>query len=411
MINSFEKIHLRELAQRYADVALSDEQKRIRTLWRMHNSLKETEIPIYIRAIPFHEDPDFPMLKCEDPVLRQFEYWLVEMLYRSQVGDDYAFDPFFTVNASHILPNNDIWGMPVQYSHKADGGSYVWDAPLKELDDIEKLAVPRHEIDEIETAKRYEIISEIADDILPVTIDRRPAWFNWHGDIATDIAKLRGLEQIMWDMIDEPEWLHRLLKFMSDGIVKSHDEAEAAGDWRLASGYNQAMTYAEELPDPSADSYPASRNDLWCFMPAQEYTLVSPKMHDEFMLQYQMPIMEKFGLVSYGCCEDLSDKIDILRKIPNLRRIAVAPAANVAKCAEQIGRDYVVSYRPNPSQTVCCGFDADKVYNKLITDLTACKETICDITLKDVETVEYHPERIKQFVEIARKAARKVQGS
>jgi hypothetical protein len=193
--------------------------------------------------------------------------------------------------------------------------------------------------------------------------------------------------------------------------VKSHDEAEAAGDWRLASGYNQAMTYAEELPDPSADSYPVSRKDLWCFMPAQEYTLVSPKMHDEFMLQYQMPIMEKFGLVSYGCCEDLTDKIDILRKIPNLRRIAVAPAANVAKCAEQIGRDYVVSYRPNPSQTVCCGFDADKVYNKLITDLTACKETICDITLKDVETVEYHPERIKQFVEIARKAARKVQGS
>ncbi|GAI58840.1 unnamed protein product [marine sediment metagenome] len=50
---------------------------------------------------------------------------------------------------------------------------------------------------------------------------------------------------------------------------------------------------------------------------------------------------DKFGLVAYGCCEDLTYKVDMLRQIPNLRRIAVPPFADAAKCAEQIGRDYV----------------------------------------------------------------------
>ena len=78
--------------------------------------------------------------------------------------------------------------------------------------------------------------------------------------------------------------------------------------------------------------------------------LVEKQISDEeFLLRYQLPILEKFGLVSYGCCEDLTRKIDMLRRIPNLRRIGIAPAADVAKCAEQIGRDYVLSYRPSPT--------------------------------------------------------------
>ena len=62
---------------------------------------------------------------------------------------------------------------------------------------------------------------------------------------------------------------------------------------------------------------------------------MSPKFHDEFLFQYQIPIMEHFGLVHYGCCEDLTRKIDMLRQLKNLRSIAVTPAANLRKCAGQ----------------------------------------------------------------------------
>ena len=71
----------------------------------------------------------------------------------------------------------------------------------------------------------------------------------WSGDISTDLGYLRGIENFMLDMVTEPEWLHQLSKFMSDGILETHIQAEKAGDWGLDSDQNQSMAYAEELPD------------------------------------------------------------------------------------------------------------------------------------------------------------------
>jgi len=118
-------------------------------------------------------------------------------------------------------------------------------------------------------------------------------------------------------------------------------------------------------------------------------------------IQYERNDTE-FGLVAYGCCEDLTAKIKILRQIPNLRRIAVSPFANVARCAEQIGKDYVLSYRPSPVDMVAYGFSSEQVRGVLRRDLAACRGCHVDITLKDVETVQHDPTRIPQWVRIAR---------
>jgi len=40
----------------------------------------------------------------------------------------------------------------------------------------------------------------------------------------------------------------------------------------------------------------------------------------------------------------------MLRPIKNLRNIAVTPVADVQVCAEQIKDDYVISWRPNPTE-------------------------------------------------------------
>jgi hypothetical protein len=214
----------------------------------------------------------------------------------------------------------------------------------------------------------------------------------------------------MMDMIDHPDWLHRLTKFLSNGILKTHDEAEAAGDWGLSAHQNQAMAYAEELKDPAANVNGVTRQELWGYMAAQELTAVSPQMYEEFVLHYQLPILKKFGLVAYGCCEDLTRKIDMLRQIPNLRRIAVSPFANVAKCAEQIGQSYVFSYRPSPAEMVSYGFDAEYIRSKLTTDLQACKDCHVDITLKDVETVQGDPDRVRQWVKLTREVIDNIYG-
>jgi hypothetical protein len=220
------------------------------------------------------------------------------------------------------------------------------------------------------------------------------------------------MENFMIDMIDNPEWLHRLLTIMRDGVMRTQETVEAAGNWGLAMHQNQAMPYAEELDDPQPNVNGVKRRDLWTFVAAQEFTGVSPDFHEEFLLQYQRPIIDQFGLVAYGCCEDLTQKIDMLRQIPKLRRIAVSPAADVAKCAGQIRRDYVFSYRPNPTEMVAYGFDEERIRTVLRRDLEVCREHDCcvDITLKDVETVQGDRNRVRRWVEITREVIDEVMG-
>lgn len=398
-MNDHDKRVLRDLATQYAEICALSVQDERRALWRQHNSLKKTRPLIYVRAFAWCEMPQSECL-CNDPLARQYEDFFRHQLFWNTVDDDSVFEPWVTVQATRVCNG---WGISGErHFGNEPGGSFKVDYPIKELSDIEKLRLPWHEIDEDKTSENTMRLSDAIGDIITINVDRGPSYRMWTGDISTDLGYLRGIEHFMMDMLDEPDWLHRLIKCMSDGILKTHEEAEAAGDWGLCAHQNQAMPYSEELKDPAANVNGAKRAQLWGYMAAQELTAVSPAMHDEFMLQYQLPILKHFGLVAYGCCEDLTNKMDMLRQIPNLRRIAVSPFANVARCAEQIGHDYVLSYRPSPADMVSYGFDPGRIRSILKRDLGACGNSHVDITLKDVQTVEKDPTRVKKWVALTR---------
>jgi hypothetical protein len=398
---------LRELATRYLDVCARPEIDARRDLWRRHNSLKWTRPPIYTRAFAWKEMPE-SRLECQEPFFRPFENFFRHQLFWDSLADDSIFEPWVTLHATYRCAG---WGVSGDRRRTGEeGGSFKVDYPLKTEADIEKLRPPWHEIDEEATACNASRLHDAIGDLITINIDRGPAYRMWAGDISTDLGYLRGIENFMLDMSDRPAWLHRLVGFMRDGILRTHEQAEAAGDWSLSAHQNQAMFYAEELPDPAANVNGVQRKQLWGYMAAQEFALVGPAKHDEFLLQYQLPILKEFGLVAYGCCEDLTRKIGILRQIPNLRRIGVSPFADAAKCAEQIGADYVLSYRPSPADMVGYGFDADRILSILRRDLRACKACHTDITLKDVETVQGDPNRVREWVKLTRRVIDEVCG-
>jgi hypothetical protein len=270
------------------------------------------------------------------------------------------------------------------------------------------MAVPWHRVNEDATAANHARLHDAVGDILPVNVDPGPSYRGWNGDISTQLFYLRGMENFLLDMMLQPEWLHRVLAFMRDGILKTHEEAERAGDWTLAAQENQAMPYAEELADPAPNlpgegvKHTVRRSDLWYFCASQEFTAVGPEQFDEFMFRYQEPILRPFGLVAYGCCEDLALKIPIITRLPNLRRIAVSPMSDVAQCAEQIGDRYVLSYRPSPADMVSYDFDPDRVRRILRRDLETCRGCHVDITLKDVQTIGGDVTRVREWVRICR---------
>ncbi len=405
---------LRDLAVRYSEIAADPDQDRRRRDWRRHNSLRRVErVLIYVRAFAWAEMPDSHLL-CENPLLTGLERQLRMGIFRSSFEDDFVIEPWLLVPACLGLPGEGIWGPALRWSaNRRRGGAGVCQPPIGDLEDIAAVTPARHRIDEEETARREAAALEALGGVLPVVVDRSPLYRAPTCDISGSIAQLRGLEQIMWDMYDNPERLHRLLAVMRDGILRNHREAELAGDWQLCNHDNQAINYSLDLPDPSPDPTPVGRRQLWCRMAAQEFTLVGPEQWQEFMLRYQLPIMSEFGLVSYGCCEEMSSRIPALKRVPNVRRIAVTPVSEAARCAELIGDTHVASYRPSPADMVSYSWDEPRVRSIVRRDLEAFRSNGCfvDVTLKDVETVQGDPGRVGKWVRVVRDVAAEVFGS
>ena len=147
-------------------------------------------------------------------------------------------------------------------------------------------------------------------------------------------------------------------------------------------------------------------------MAAQEFTTWGPDLFNEFMFTFQKPILERYALAAYGCCEDLTNKISVIKQLKNLRRIAVSPFADVGKCAEQIGSDYVLSWRPNPSSACSFGVDEDFVRKDIRRVIDICDENNCvwDVTLKDLETTGGDPNAIVRWTYIIREELEKRYG-
>ena len=403
--------YIRSLALRVFEIATSNEMARRRNLWRSHNSLKLTPPPIYIRAFAASEVPELNDLICTDVNLRGFERRFKDILYRYSLNDDSIFEPWYSVRAAFAYPkSHDMrWGFPitVQRPNNTSGtrGAFIFEPAIIEDDDINKLAKPVHSIDETKTAEIYERTCEILHGIMPVVVDRSPFYSSWNADISTDLAYMRGIEGMMWDMVDRPEWLYKLVDFMSESVLSVQEAAEAAGHFTLYSQDNQAMAYADELPVPSADTKPVGRDSLWAFCASQETATISPAMWEEFILRYQKPIYIKYGLLSYGCCEDMTHKFPILkREMKNLRRVAVTPWANLRSCSEQLGSDYVMSWRPSPTDMVATGFDGERVKKTVreAFELAGRNRNHIDVTLKDVETVSGKPDSVRNFVRSVR---------
>jgi hypothetical protein len=404
---------LRDLAKEYAELAAQDVQEQRRQLWSDHNSRLKTRPPVLATYgmwnVWCREVFGDQVMQCRDSFFREQERWLRMELFRATIGDDYIQEPWITLPAVQKLGWGNLWGLePKWVSSNVEGGAHRLGSVMADWADMAKLVAPMHHIDEEATALNLRRLTDALGDLLPVNCDRGPICQGFMADISTMLARLRGLEQFMIDMYDSPRQLHQMLAFMRDGILANQAAAEAAGDYGLTSQQNQCMTYCRELPAPRPNVRNIPRKQLWAYCAAQEFTLISPAMHDEFMLQYQKPIMETAGLSSYGCCEDLTRKIDILRQVRNLRIIAVTPRADVRRCAEQIGTDYVMSWRPNPADMVCCGFNETLIRRIIGEGLAACRGGFVHLHLKDIETVEGEPDRLARWVRIVRELSENI---
>jgi hypothetical protein len=396
---------LRGLAARVAELAAVSIQNEKRQLWYAINALQSVR-PIVLcdPENGWNEIVTENQMKCKSRLGRQWEMALrKEIFWGEQMGDDRVIEPYFTV--SYCVDREPDWGVREVRKSGGPGGSYVWDAPIKTYDDLGKLRFPMVSVNRESTARMVALADEVFAGLLRVEL--KGLWW-WTLGMTWTCISLRGLEQMMLDMCLEPEGLKRLMSFLRDGTLAQLDYLENHGLLSLNNDRSYVGSggfgYTTELPQRDFDGR-VRTGDMWGFAESQETTQVSPDHFEEFVFPYQLPILDRFGLNCYGCCEPLHLRWHVVKKFPRLRRISVSPWADPEKMAEYLSNNYIFSMKPNPAALAVPALDEDWVRKGLRQALDITRGCCVEVIMKDNHTIGRNPENVIRWCRIAREEA------
>ena len=392
-----DKAILREFAKKYAEIAALPIQKERMDRARDINDLKPRRPIVWIYEIPWHEmDIDDKLtLVCQDPLAREAEWFFRTALYRHEYLDsDMVTEPAFPLRKKYT---NSGMGIEIdEHVISSDDKNHIvshsYNDQLDTMDKVNALKEPVIKALPDLDAQRLEAAQSVFGDILPI---RPVGEYIYHAPWDV-IPRYRGVMPVLMDLIDKPELMHATVKKITDYSLSVMKQKEAQGLLEHdITDLHCTPPYVSDIEKPQG---PAKLKNVWFRGMAQLFTEVSPDMFKEFDLDYMKPLMAECGLVYYGCCEALERKIDLLKTIPNLRKIGVSPQANPESCAEQIRGDYVYAHKPNPAH-VAGNFDTDTVREEIMRVINTCQAHGCpyEFVLKDISTVGYKPGNLIQW--------------
>lgn len=402
---------LRELAKQYAEIANSDQNHLNIIFHRKVNDLKPSRPALLIDEIPWQEMniENELTLVSDDPVLQTVEQYMRQTIYKwNHMRADMVVPPY--IGVQKIIHSTGIGITPkhdgAYHETHGDVQNVQYVNQLNTEEDLEKLHNEIITWDETETRKRFEQIAETIGDIIPVKITGEPTGYLLGCKTWDDICTYRGVNTLFYDLIDRPEFMHALVGKLTNIFL---DKIRQYEELNLFDGDSYALQGTAALTNdlhPEQDHVKA--NQVWGRGLAQILASVSPSMHEEFDIDYMKKAMAPFGLVYYGCCEPLHNKIDILRQIPHLRKISISPWANIDIAAEAVSGDYVIAAKASPSKLAVTNLDESSIRDELRHIINACRHNNCnfDIALKDITTVCGRPQNLFRWEQIASEVVR-----
>jgi len=401
---------VRELARKVAEIAALPIHQETIALWKANNAKTPIRPMVMIDQIPWHEmDVDGELEpRCVDPFLRTREIELRRSIYRwKHMPVDFVVEPFIRIPTTVHSTGFGIECREITSAldEKNDIVGHAYTDQLQTDADIEKIHAPELTLDETATDLDASRAHEIFDGILEVRVEGNiPVYSMWD-----TLVMWRNPEAIFFDLVDRPEFLHNLAQRLTDASLAMLDSMEKQGLLgRPQSWIHCTGAFTDELPAPGFNPEKPRAKDLWTYGMSQIFSTVSPEMHEEFEHPYLAPWFERFGLVYYGCCEPLDQKIPMIRRLPNIRKISMSPWVDVEHGAEAIGRDYVFSRKPSPAFLAVDNWDIAAVARDLRATRDACRRHGCplELMLKDISTLRYDPKRLWEWAALASKIVR-----
>lgn len=396
---------LRELARRVDGIAHRPEEEDKKRLWTAHNMLGGKRPMV----LCFPEDGWKELIppeayRCETANGRQWEQLLRRRIYHHEhIPDDTV--TVDTIDIPHCIVGSGLgvtYGMV--YADSSRSGAGAFDPVIVEESDLEKLHPMTFSLDEEKTRETLGCVEDLFGDILRV---RLRTWDWWRFEYSKPIAYLRGLGRMYLDMCDNPQILHRICRILRESYENKIAFFEKN---RLFCPCNEneycgsgGTSWTEELPGEENDRTQLSSRDVWTYGESQELADVSPAMFEEFVLQYQAPLLTRFGLSSYGCCEPLDGRWPLLKKqVPNLRRASVTPWADQEIAADECGRQIIFSRKPSPALLAMEGIDEGLIRGDIRQTLSVAGGCNLEFIMKDTMTFHNQPQRLSTWARIAK---------
>lgn len=413
---------IRELAEKWMALASLPVMKERKRLWKAVHDLK-AERPVILFETAWIDGFVQPSeILCEDPLLRSVEQAMrITLRQFEELGDDLVVEPYYRIGWRMKFSD---YGVPVEIRTPPHGGkgiAYSFSFPIATPEDIAKLKKRTLSVDREESLRRKAMLEEVMGDILPVKLGNfDPFVYEFDVDEYTDfgfngnfffgltwqVYRFIGNQGLLYWVSDAPEAIHELMEYMLEDRIALFEFFEKEGLLDLNTDSQMAgprsYGYVSDLPGKDS-AEPVTLKDLWGWAESQEAEPISPAMYKEFVLPYLAKLSKRFGLVYYGCCERVDDRLEmILDAIPNLRSVSVSGWSKLEKTAELLGKDYVFSRKPTPAYISGTNPDWDRLEKDMRNTCEAAGDANLEILFRDVYTINNDRSRLRKWVDMTK---------
>jgi hypothetical protein len=422
MIAQKDRQIIQELATKWREFASLPVMQERKRLWKAVHDLRAERPVILFETGWIDGYVADSVLRCEDPFLRSVEKDMrITLRQAEELGDDLVIEPYYRLGWKMTFSD---YGVPVEI--RSPPGSeksiaYSFSFPIATPQDISKLRRRSIAVDREKTRRLQELLADVLGDLLPIRVGNYdPFVYEFNvgefGDLGFtgtfffgltwQVFRFIGNQGLLYWVHDAPEAIHKLMSYLLEDRISLFEYLEKENilvpntDNQMAGP--RSYGYVSALPEPDSRGK-VTLKDLWGWAESQEFESISPAMYKEFVLPYLARLSARFGLVYYGCCERVDDRLEmIIEAIPNLRSVSVSGWSHFARTAEILGKNYVFSRKPTPAYLSGSSPDWSALEQDMRNTYQAARDCNLEILFRDVYTTNGDRSRLRRWVDMTR---------
>jgi uroporphyrinogen-III decarboxylase len=366
-------MRLEGLVEKAETVVKDAKYDELRILWNSFYALEETgRIPIRI-TLTMRFFANNLGINLIDHYLKPERYvedsLRILCFQHEQIPDDRVIGGI-VINFGESFESSLFGSQPI---FEVDRDPLVGHPVIKTEEDLEDIGYPDFYESGLmpQVLEVYEAAEKLVKGRIPVFFER---WDRSPWGVA---AHLRGLAELLKDTIRNPDFVHRLLMFITESRkMWENERAKFLG----------AKTKRASLQNDEVNA-----------------RVMSPRTYEDLAHPYEKKLADFYrnGIFYFHSCGDITPFLDTITALRGLRRLHISPATDFKTAAHNLGRRFVFQKRLDPAKDLeLC---APKTMKQRIKEVLAIGHgTFMELDPGPLQDAPLH--KVKQWIKLARHA-------